>query len=195
MEKKPLDLRIQKTYKALIDALGKLLQEKRFENITVNEICDLAMVRRATFYKHFGDKYELFTFMIQNIQEEFWGQVPEISSITGSIEPYVIIMRNTLNFMDENEALVRSATESSVYPILQNIVSEQIIRDVKNRFHADEKDGRKFMLSPDLMAQAYTGALMNIARWWIRHKDHASKEEIISQITKMLEQLYFPVEK
>ena len=190
MQEKPLDLRIQKTYKALIEALEKLLREKRFENITVNEICDQAMVRRATFYKHFGDKYELFAFMIQNIQTEFWRQVPEIDAITGSMEPYVIIMRNTLNFMDENDALVRSATESSVYPILLNIVSEQIIRDVKNRFREDEKNGKKFMLSSDLMAQAYTGALMNIARWWIRHKDQATKEEVICQFTQLIEKLY-----
>ena len=190
MQEKPLDLRIRKTYKALIEALEKLLREKRFENITVNEICDQAMVRRATFYKHFGDKYELFALMIQNIQTEFWRQVPEIDAITGSMEPYVIIMRNTLNFMDENDALVRSATESSVYPILLNIVSEQIIRDVKNRFREDEKNGKKFMLSSDLMAQAYTGALMNIARWWIRHKDQATKEEVICQFTKLIEKLY-----
>lgn len=190
MQEKPLDLRIRKTYKALIEALEKLLREKRFENITVNEICDQAMVRRATFYKHFGDKYELFAFMIQNIQTEFWRQVPEIDAITGSMEPYVIIMRNTLNFMDENDALVRSATESSVYPILLNIVSEQIIRDVKNRFREDEKNGKKFMLSSDLMAQAYTGALMNIARWWIRHKDQATKEEVICQFTQLIEKLY-----
>ena len=78
----------------------------------------------------------------------------------------------------------------SVYPILLNIVSEQIIRDVKNRFREDEKNGKKFMLSSDLMAQAYTGALMNIARWWIRHKDQATKEEVICQFTQLIEKLY-----
>lgn len=191
MDKKPLDLRIQKTHKALIEALGKLLQEKRFENITVNEICDLAMVRRATFYKHFGDKYELFTFMIQNIQEEFWKQSPEANAASGSIEPYVVIMTNTLNFMDENQALVRSATQSSVYPILQNIVSEQILRDVKHRFREDERNGKQLLLSPDLMAQVYTGALMNVARWWTRHKEQTDKEEIIAQLTALIDRLYY----
>ena len=57
---KPLDLRIQKTYQSLIGAFLQLLKEKPFETITVHEICDMAMVRRATFYKHFGDKYEFF---------------------------------------------------------------------------------------------------------------------------------------
>lgn len=191
MEEKPLDLRIQKTRKALVDALGKLLQEKRFENITVNEICTLAMVRRPTFYKHFADKFELFAFMVQNIQEEFWKQTPEADTAVGSIGPYVVIMTNTLNFMDENQDLVRSTTQSNLYPILQNIVSEQILMDVKQRFLEDERSGKKLPLSPALMAQAYTGALMNITRWWIRHKDQASKEEIISQLTALMHQLYY----
>ena len=55
---KNTDLRIQKTYLALQNAFVALLEEKRFEELTVNELCDRAMIRRTTFYKHFGDKYE-----------------------------------------------------------------------------------------------------------------------------------------
>ena len=46
------------------------------------------------------------------------------------------------------------------------------------------------MLSPDLMAQVYNGALMNITRWWTRHKDRATREEVIEQVTKLIEKLY-----
>ena len=186
MAEKPLDLRIQKTHKALIDAFLKLLEEKRFENITVNEICDLAMVRRATFYKHFGDKYEFFTFMIQYIQEEFFHNAAPAESPEPSIEPYISIVKNTLDFLDENDALVHSVMESGVFPILLNIISEQIVRDVKERFRNDAKNGVELMLAPELMAQAYTGALVNIARWWVTHKQSASKEEMVGQITKLI---------
>ena len=190
MQEKPLDLRIQKTHKALIQAFLKLLEEKRFENITVNEICDLAMVRRATFYKHFGDKYEFFTFMVQYIQQEFQNRTAKAIREDNSIDPYVAIVQNTLDFLDANDTLVRSVMESGVYPILLNIVSEQIVRDVKQMFRDDENSGVELLLSPDLMAQAYTGALINIARWWVKHKDRASKEDIIMQITKLINRLY-----
>ena len=50
------DLRIIKTRKALCDAFIILLGEKPFEDITVNELCKKAMVRRATFYQHFEEK-------------------------------------------------------------------------------------------------------------------------------------------
>ena len=190
MSEKPLDLRIQKTHQALIQAFLKLLEEKRFENITVNEICERAMVRRATFYKHFGDKYEFFTYMVQYIQESFRQHTPRTDSDSNGIDPYVQIVDNTLSFLEQNEGLVNSVMESSAYPILLNLISEQIVRDVKQHFRQDEKNGKKLLLSPELMAQAYTGALINIARWWVRHKDRAGKEEMIRQITPMVRRLY-----
>ncbi|PJO83213.1 TetR/AcrR family transcriptional regulator, partial [Enterococcus faecium] len=61
-----LDLRVQKTHKALIEAFENLLHEKEFENISVTEICDAAMVRRPTFYNHFLDKYDFITFFIKH---------------------------------------------------------------------------------------------------------------------------------
>ena len=64
-----MDLRIRKTYLSLHNAFVALLEEKRFEDITVNELCDQAMIRRTTFYKHFADKYEYFTFYIKEITE------------------------------------------------------------------------------------------------------------------------------
>lgn len=57
------DLRIIRTYKSLTEAFLQLMSEKHFEDITVNELCKKAMIRRTTFYKHFADKYEFFRFL------------------------------------------------------------------------------------------------------------------------------------
>ena len=51
-----MDLRVQKTYRALFAAFTELLEEHRFEDVTVAMLCDRAMIRRTTFYKHFADK-------------------------------------------------------------------------------------------------------------------------------------------
>ena len=187
---KPLDLRIQKTHKALIDAFLQLLQTKRFENITINELCELAMVRRATFYKHFADKYEFFTFFVQWIQNEFRNRFAHKEQDRNGVSPYIDIIRFALDFLDENETLVHSVMESSAFPLLLDLISEQIILDVKERLQTDQNNGKELLLSPELMAFSYTGALLNILRWWIGHKNQMSKEEIISQIQKVFDKLY-----
>ena len=71
-----LDLRIQKTYLSLKIAFASLMEEKRFEDITVNELCQRAMLRRTTFYKHFADKYEFFAFYIRELTDSFRDQLP-----------------------------------------------------------------------------------------------------------------------
>lgn len=185
---KPLDLRIQKTHKALIDAFQQLLTEKRFEQITVNELCELAMVRRATFYKHFADKYEFFTFFVQSVQQEFRRRTEPAQQ--EGISPYIDIIRFGMDFIDGNEALVQSVVESSAFPLLLDLLSEQIIRDVKEWLEKDQAEGKELLLSPELMAFSYTGALLHILRWWIDHRDQMSKEEIVAQMRKVFDKLY-----
>lgn len=187
---KPLDLRIQKTHKALMDAFWHLLETKCFEQITVNELCELAMVRRATFYKHFADKYEFFTFFVQSVQSDFLYRIVPTEQEGTASSPYIHIIRFALDFLDENDALVRSLMKSTVFPLLLDIVSEQIIRDVKERFEKDRDEGKELLLSPELMAFSYTGALLNILRWWIEHKEQMSKEEIVAQMRKVFDKLY-----
>ena len=61
--KRKEDLRVTRTKKALTDMLRALLETKRFEDITVNELCEKAKIRRATFYKHFDDKYAFLAYI------------------------------------------------------------------------------------------------------------------------------------
>lgn len=62
-----MDLRIKKTYRALFDAFTELLEEHRFEDLTVAMLCDRAMIRRTTFYKHFRDKNDYFAFISMSL--------------------------------------------------------------------------------------------------------------------------------
>ena len=53
------DLRVRRTRKLLREALIDLATEKGFDAITINDLAARAMINRATFYRHYRDKYEL----------------------------------------------------------------------------------------------------------------------------------------
>ncbi len=53
------DRRVQRTRRALRDALVALILERGWERFTVQDVCDRADVGRSTFYTHFADKEEL----------------------------------------------------------------------------------------------------------------------------------------
>ena len=54
--KRKTDLRVVKTHHALNEAFLRLLEERSLDDITVNDLCTEADIRRATFYKHFSGK-------------------------------------------------------------------------------------------------------------------------------------------
>src|SRR6478672_3616094 len=54
-----VDLRVRRTRKLLWEALLAEMSARAFEDITVTDVCERAMVHRTTFYKHYEDKYAL----------------------------------------------------------------------------------------------------------------------------------------
>jgi hypothetical protein len=46
----------------LPEALSYKEKLGEIDGVTVNELCDEAMIRRAAFHKHFADKYDFFFF-------------------------------------------------------------------------------------------------------------------------------------
>ena len=54
------DLRIVKSKKAIKDAFLMLIKEKGYNNITITEIADRALINRKTFYMHYETKQALY---------------------------------------------------------------------------------------------------------------------------------------
>ena len=66
-------LQYRRTDKAIINAFITLCKQKSFEQLTIKDILDEALVSRNTFYAHYKDKYEiaemLFSDFISSLQE------------------------------------------------------------------------------------------------------------------------------
>lgn len=110
MEKKK-DLRVQKTYSALMAAFEALMAEETFDDITINELCARALIRRPTFYSHFEDKYDFLRFYLNEIQ---WQIESEADAATDSpVEHFQRSWRALIAFIDERPALIRMACAAS----------------------------------------------------------------------------------
>jgi AcrR family transcriptional regulator len=61
------DLRVRRTRKLLQRALLEAASEKGFAHVTIRDITERAMVNRATFYRHYKDKYDLLAHYMEEL--------------------------------------------------------------------------------------------------------------------------------
>lgn len=184
MEEK-MDLRIQKTYLLLHNAFTQLLEEKRFENFTVNELCDLAMIRRATFYKHFADKYEYFSFYMRETVTDFQKNLSQ-EVLNSGVRGYLLHMsKELLRFMKQHDRLVRNVRESNMFPVLLSILLEQISLDVVQILRA-EKSGVMDKRKLEGTAAFYAGGLANTLFQMQKTGTQIDEEEFIGIISDFL---------
>lgn len=187
---KTLDLRVQKTHTALLNALYSLLCEKSFDQITVTELCERALVRKATFYKHFGDKDELFSYMIHEMQERAQEEKVVLYDPARPQTYYTGVFRYFLEFLDSNEHFIRTILSTSARSRLIDLMSEQIMLDLKSHFKADLAAGGNFDGDPEMLAALYTGAMVNCGEWWIAQPHRPDKEVVIDQFSALLLRLF-----
>ncbi len=80
MTRERTDLRVRRTQMVLREALIDLIEEKGFDAVTVGDIAERAMVYRATFYRHYQDKYALVTGVFEEAVNQMFreiGPLPE----------------------------------------------------------------------------------------------------------------------
>lgn len=186
MEKK-LDLRVIKTRAALTDALYKLMCEKSLNEITVTELCDRAMIRKATFYKHFGDKTELLVYMIQELM-----RLSEENNEIGydPADPasyYAGTFRYLVEFIDSNDRFVRNVLRSDSGAYVCGILEEQIHRQVDERLRQEEREDVRE--SHAMLSAIYAGAIVSCGSWWAKQEGRPEKETVIRQFTEFIGRL------
>src|SRR5882672_10097757 len=98
VKSKKVDRRTNRTRRSLSTALVELVKEKRFDDITVQNVIDRADVGRSTFYSHFRDKDDLFQKDWQRFLDGFAQHIDWEKTGTGSFVPVVYLFRHLQEF-------------------------------------------------------------------------------------------------
>ena len=73
-----MDIRIEKTERAIKQAFLTLRAKKPLEKIKVKDLCALACINKSTFYAHYQDIFALSTKMEQDLIEEILSGLPPL---------------------------------------------------------------------------------------------------------------------
>jgi AcrR family transcriptional regulator len=177
------DRRIQRTRQLLSTALLKLIEERGYDSLTVNDITEQANVGRATFYLHYQDKEQLLVESLEDMFSQLEDLIDPLSETLGE-QHYSTATRLLFQHFGEHHRLYRSLlTEKGaamVFPRLLEIVSqiaEQIAKqDVISKSVSVEQPQPH--ASTDLVAHYVAGAFLGSVVWWLNNDRPYSAEQM-----------------
>ena len=184
------DLRVQRTYKMLKGAFEQMLYQKPFDQITVQEICEAAMVRRTTFYQHFEDKQDFLQWFIREKQQEIARAGREMGGPADMRDHYIYLARRMLKYLNENDQLLRLLMAAGIQARqLVDTFAAACVEDVVQRIEASPTSREKLRGMPSVLAaEYYVGGMIAAAKWWFTHNKPCSEEELIQQMCRLVEE-------
>ena len=160
------DLRVRRTKKALFTAFVELVREKAIDEITVNELCESAGIRRATFYKHYADKYDFLTAFTCFLRDNFDQAMRKNGAPSLTTDYYVAYSKRIVTFICENEKAIDNIYNSNIFPTVMYTIVDQNYKDTCERLRASVAAGMKLSASVEVVASMCAGGVgATICRW------------------------------
>lgn len=157
------------------------MDEKGFENITVNDIADGATINRSTFYLHYTDKYDLLDKTVnESIQNILQLVEPQAHVVNGQPD-YDLFLQNLKQILKviENDALL--------YKILLN---DRETLGISRKFENALKDKLVlcFPIQPSVSLSLWTELIPSIyvatVRWWLNNEMKYSPDFLAKELAK-----------
>lgn len=169
------DRRVQRTKKALHNALMELLTEKDLNQITIKELTDKADIHRVTFYSHYQDIYELYEEVKKTILDDISHFVDTDTSHT--YEEYFI--RTTDYYYDHKWFCQLLFTDNALWEKAMDIWEENYLKIWLFEDHLTTiTEDMRYMTSYNIV-----GCSGIIRRWW-RRGFRDPKEKIVAYLRR-----------
>lgn len=144
------------------------LTERTFEEITVKELCERAMVHRTTFYMHYADKYALLEEGMQYMHDPLIAEVnlpPQAFSIDQP-PPYFI---HLFTHVAAHQHFYKAMLCGKGVAIFQQLFKAYLVKHAERKIRIFTANKRFPPFPPDLHAQYLAGAVISTLAWWLEN--------------------------
>lgn len=187
---KKLTISARRTLHDLQDVLVDLLENEPLEKITVRELCERAMIPRATFYNYFEDKYDLLQYHWACVQTELDPFLREDIQPALTDSNYAeYIKRVAMNLIDyisahikEFRNIERANERSSFFQGLQEYIKTQIKAKLTRLDESEALGG----IPDDLAASFVSSVAITLGRWWLENEGNYTRDQAMDYFTTLL---------
>ena len=177
------DRRARRTKTLLKNAYIELLQEKKFTEISVKELCELADINRGTFYLHYNDIYDLKTQLEDDIMNQLEELVLSHASLNTSDDTYQLFLQ-LFQFTEKNQlyfsAFLGENGDISYFKRMQGMFKDLylgLLLQGKTPSNSTNLD-----YSYNFIASGFTGLIEN----WLSNSKRPAPEEMAILVNRIL---------
>ena len=178
-----LDPRIRRTRQLMQQALAKLLEKKEFDEISVQDIADVATINRATFYDHYTDKFSLLECMVGSRFHDLLAErdLQFDATCQSALKAIVMALCDYLARMQgpDCKRQLEPHMETAVIAVVRRTLLEGLQRHPR-------QDG----IAPEMIAATVSWAIYGAAKEWVRTPDRCSSEEIAKTVMTLVAPIF-----
>ena len=183
---KKTDARIIKTKDKLYSSFLNMLRENLFEDITVNEVCEAAGVRRATFYKHFNDKYDFLAVMTEDLIGKFDAKMQVGQYKNYPVEYHIVYVHKLIDFLESQKEVIALMFKSNMIPKLISTIISVNYKIILERLKMSVANGEKLIADEKMVAAMLAGGIGTVIVAWLESGMKYSRDDLISETEKMV---------
>jgi AcrR family transcriptional regulator len=160
------DRRVQRTRQALQGALIALIQEKGYEDLTVQDIIDRANVGRATFYAHFDSKEDLLVSRLDDLRAALRARQQQASWQGPSGDERMFSYTHEMFVhIDEHRRVFRSMVGKRSGSIIQQLFHKMLVDLVRDDIKMMAPGARG--VPQEAITHLIAGGLFGLILWWV----------------------------
>src|SRR5271170_1522307 len=175
------DPRVLRSRQMLMEALLRLLTQKEFDDISIQEIADEATLNRATFYLHYPDKNALLQAMTASrFRDLIARRGLSFTNCDGALRAIAL---GLCDYLAETTGcpsqLAKMPLEGSIIPVVEGIFQE-----------GATSHGITPNADSQLLATTAAWAIFGAARRWYQTQDRIPAEEMAAKIEATVKSIF-----
>lgn len=169
----------KRTLKNLRQSLTDLLEIKALDKISIQELCDMAMISRGTFYNYFYDKYDLLSYDWTQLQLEIDPEFANKNLDSYDYQQYMhLFLENLIKHLSKEkksyEKIIINNENSIFSQNMHDYIEEVILLKLKKAI----EDKNKFNIPIELLATIYANTIIALGRWWLKEGENYTKKDV-----------------
>ena len=168
------------TKKALLEAFGKLIEEKPFNKITISDLTARCGLSRMTFYYHFNDIYGL---MIWGLETQMLAVSRDCINYENWKTGYLRVFQFGLERKAYIKKIFQTVEQENLEVYLNKIVERMVISVIEDKSGTRPINEEDKLFTAQLCSHVLVGTLVN----WVSRGMKEQPEVIVKRVGCLLE--------